>query len=372
MVHSRGTLSVSVRNVEPDDRDALVGLYRSSFPGASRRPLEEVTRKFSQLFIDGPLCSPEVPSMVACDPEGTVLGFRGWLARRWRMGEELFPGRCTTGIMVRGDVRRMGVGNAMQTVAREIIDRHPEKMIAFSDRATSDGRAFFDGIRRPNSNHRRLEQFGYIWEIPLRRLAHRETRIFAQRLRLPETAAQRLAGGLAALLPRRPLDPSDAAELKGAPLSATALAEAFDALSTDFPMRLDEPEDTWRWLFDYLSDYPSRGRFTGRVWLSEEGNPLGFYAGYLNERRRLEVVGFGVLRDSLESAIAQILRDAGSLRAKTVTGWASARELRTVMGFGAEIQAGTRAGVNSERDDVRLCFESMEALFTGLEGERWL
>jgi hypothetical protein len=372
MVHSRERLSVNVRAVEASDRDAFVALYRSSFPPAARRPLEEVERKLSQLFIDGPLCSTELPSLVACDGEGALVGFRGSLARRWRLGDEQLPGRCTTGINIRDDVRRMGVGHAIQTVAREMRARQPQETMGFSDRSTSDGRAFFDGVRRANSDAHRLEQFGYTWEIPLRRLAIPRARRLGRRLRLSEGAAQRFACGLAALLPRRPLELDDVAELPSAPLSAAALAETFDALSDDFPLRLDESIDTWRWLFDYLKDYPSRGVFSGRVWLAQGGRPLGFYSAYLNDIRRLEVVAFGVLRDHLASAIVQILRDAASLGANSVIGWASARELRTIMDCGGEVQGGTRAGVNTRRQDLRLYFESMEALFSGLEGERWL
>ena len=53
----------------------LQALYRSSFPGAGRRPFEEVQRKVSQLFIDGPLCSQKIPSLVGCDEEGAILGY---------------------------------------------------------------------------------------------------------------------------------------------------------------------------------------------------------------------------------------------------------------------------------------------------------
>mgnify|MGYP000013507793 CR=1 FL=1 len=79
--------------------------------------------------------------------------------------------------------------------------------------------------------------------------------------------------------------------------------------------------------------------------------------------RELEEDGVGV---------AQILGDGRALRATSVAGWANARELRPVMGWGARVRPGTRVGANSRRQEIRLLFASMEALVTGLEGERWI
>jgi hypothetical protein len=281
--------------------------------------------------------------------------------------------------MVRADLRRRGISSAMRAVANQFIDREPEHTVGFSDRTSPDGRAFYRGDPHSSGTWFNLEQYGYEWVIPLRRLARPATRVRGILLGgtnrgSARASANRLAGALSQLLPARPLPIDEVPELRGLPLSATALGEAFAALEQDYPLRLDEPPETCRWLFDYLTDYPSRGRFTGRVWQGEDGEPVGFYAGYLNDRGQLEVVASSVLRDLEEDGIgvAQILRDGRALGATSVAGWANARELRPVMRWGARVRPGTRVGANSRRQEIRLLFTSMEALVTGLEGERWI
>jgi hypothetical protein len=371
-LHSRGKLTVEVRRAKLRDLDTVLDLYRTSFAPVSDRPVDELRRKLRQLFFDGPLVADDLPSLVAVDEGGEVVGFRGWLARRWRLGDELLPGRCGTHHMVRHDLQRRGVGFAITEASWEIRDRHSPDKIAFSDRVSDDGRAFADATRRETGQLHRLEQLGFCWKLPLRRLAVRESRAVGRRLGLSEALTARIASAVAACRPRRPIPDTGMPPLRGAPLSGQALAEVHAALGADFPLHLDESVETWSWLCDYLADYGSRGRYEGRVWLEETGEPLGFYVAYLKPDGIFEVAAFAVRHACYERALEQLIRDADALGARGLWGWASARELRPLIARGAIIHQGRRASVTTSRRDVRLAFESMEALFSGLEGERWL
>lgn len=350
-MHSRGELPVTLRPLEAADHAGLVALYRACFAPAAARPLDEVERKLHQLFVDGPLCGSRQPSLVAADESGALVGFHGVLTRRWRLGDELLLGRCGTHNMVHPKARRMGVFAKLNLRQREQRNALGESWVGFADRGTDDSRSFHDGWNNPSGQYTRLEQFGFRWEIARRGRLHEALRGLRSR---PDGR-----------------QPGSTVALRSRPLDAASLADAFEALGADFPLRLDEPGETWQWLVDYLDDYPSRGHFHGAVLCSAGRDPVGFYCGYLSPRG-LDVVALGALREQLEDVVAQLLRDAASLSVRAVSGWASAAELRTILAAGAVVGAGTRAGIATTREDVRQHFQAMDALVTGLEGERWI
>ena len=340
---------MTLRAVEPADHAGLVRMFRACFPGAARRPPAEIERKLGQLFIDGPLATPPRQSLVAADERGQLVGFSGLLVRRWRLGDELLMGRTGTHNMVHPDARRMGVNAKLAVRWREQRTALREGWVGFSDRATDDSRLFHDNWNNPSGQHTRLEQLGFRWEVSR-----------GGRLRRAVDALRGANG-----------PPAAEAELHAGSFEAAPLAEAFEALGGSFPLRLDEPAETWQWLVAYLEDYASRGRFHGAVLHTEAGEPVGFYCGYLDQRG-FDVVGFAAQPRWLADAISRLLRDAGDLGARAVTGWATAAELRTLLAAGAVISAGGRGGVATLRADVRHHFQAMEALVSGLEGERWI
>jgi hypothetical protein len=362
------SIPVSVRSFEAGDLQGVVDLYRNCFIGVALRPRPEVERKLAQLFVDGPLCDERLPSVVACDAEGRVVGFRGHLRRWWRLGDERLFGSTGTAFMVQQELRRKGISMAMRLEWRRIeAETGGVRDVSYGDRATPDGRAF--GTSDPERRTVDLEHYGFEWSLPLRPRAQRVLRKLSPRL--PAGAPRRwllnaLRGGSGS--PSRP----GPRRLRSTPLSAAALQEAIEAAGRDRALRLDESPETWTWLLDYLSDYPSRGRFSGRVFLTESGSPLGFSAGYLNDVGGWELLGFATPYAMLEEALDDVLREAAAAGALFVFGAAFARDLRPLLERGAVLEPGGRATIRSRRDDVVRHFEAMDVLLTGLESERWL
>jgi hypothetical protein len=356
---------IDVRRLEARDLQGVVDLYRACFFGAALRPRAEVERKLAQLFIDGPLCDPRLPSFVACDAKGDVVGFTGRLRRGWRFGEECLLAYTGTGLMVRSDLRRFGVASALRRTRRELENEpgmRPD--LGYGDRATADGRAF--GASDTAQGLARLEQYGFDWSLPLRPGALRVLGRLGRRL--PPGARRQLVRGLEASARR----PAPAPALRSAPLSPGALQEAIEAAGQGRALRIDESRDTWAWLLDYLADYPSRGRFSGRVFLAESGSPLGFCASYRNDAGGSELLGFAVASDAEQTALDDVLAEAAASGALFVSGTACARELRPLLERGAEVSRGARAAVRCLRPAVIERFQAMDVLISGLEGERWL
>ena len=365
---------IAVRRLEARDLERVVDLYRTCFPGAAGRPRAEVQRKLGQLFVDGPFCDARLPPLVACEPGGEVVGFRGRLRRGWRLADERLLGSTTTGMMVPKERRRSGIATALRLATRQFeAETGVLADLGYSDRATADGRAFSASSIDPRTV--RMEQYGFDWSLSLRRLGLRAAAALGTLERhLPQGAARQWLGS-ALLAGARAIPPrqyADARELRSVPLSPAALQEAVEAAGQDRALRIDEPLDTWAWLLEYLADYPSRGRFSGQVFVAEGGRPLGFGLGYRNDAGGFELLGFAAPLDARETVLRQVLSEAAAAGALFASGTACARELRTLLSWGARASPGTRASVRTARTDVRQYFEQMNVLFTGLEGERWL
>jgi hypothetical protein len=362
---------IHVGPVEARHRDGVVDLYRACFPGVGRRPREEVERKLTRLFFDGPLCDATQPSLVACDARGAVVGFRGRVRRSWRFRDERLLGSTTSGLMVSPGLRRAGVSTALRNGSRQVeAETGVRAAIDFADRSTRDGRAF--GKKGGRATY--LEPFGFEWSLPLRPRRLRLLR--AVEWRLPDGAARRwLVRALTAGAPAGRVDAAEsgpAAPLRTTPLSAAALQEAIEAAAEGRALRIDESPEVWEWLLAYLADYPSRGRFSGRMLLGERGRPLGFYAGYASPHGAFELLGFAVKRDAHEAAFGAVLREAEAAAALLVSGVTCGRELRPLLEQGAQMAPGSAVAVSTPRAELLQRFQAMDVLLTGLEGERWL
>lgn len=364
-------IAIATRRLDANDRADLIDLYCACFPGVAVRPRVEVERKLGQLFFDGPLCEATLPSLVACDAAGRLVGFRGTLRRWWRIDGARQMGLTTTAMMVRKELRRAGVGRAMRYGVREIeAETGVRAALGYADRSTAAGRTF--SLNDPTARQIYLDPYGFDWVLPLHPRALRVLR--ALEWRLPDAAAQRFVR--AAMSRAVGALPSGAtmggSALQSAPLSPTALQEALEAANPAQWLRIDEPVETWAWLLGYLHDYPSRGRFSGRVLLGEGGAPVGFFAGYAGLAGGYELLGFAAAPAAWQAALDAVLHEAAASHALFVTGVACTQELRALLDRGAVLSPGVAASVSSPRPETVARLEAMEVLVTGLEGERWV
>jgi GNAT superfamily N-acetyltransferase len=367
---TREANEISVRRLEAGDLSALVELHHTCFSRAGERPRAEIEGKLAQLFFDGPLVDARLPSLVACDAGGRIVGFRGRVRRGWRLGGEPLLGSTTSHLMVRPELRRAGVSTTLRLASYRIEDEIGVRAaVGFADRATADGRAFSDAGSRSVF----LEQFGFEWTLPFRPRALRALRMLEWRLPAGPWRRRLRQAWLAAMRSWPAPAPTAVAGIahRSAPLSAQALQEAVAAVGEN-RLRIDESLEVWAWLLAYLADYPSRGRFSGRVVLDERGAPLGFFAGYANAAGGYEVLAFAARPQAVATVFGDVLREAETARAWLVSGGATVRELRTLLAQGAWLSAGSAAAVTTLRPDLLQRFQSQDVLITGLEGERWL
>jgi hypothetical protein len=88
------TVTARIRPLEREDLPAVASLVARRFPDAP--PLPDPEGFFSAVLLDHPWADPEIPSLVAVDPSGSVVGFIGAHVRRLRAGpRELRAAGCS-------------------------------------------------------------------------------------------------------------------------------------------------------------------------------------------------------------------------------------------------------------------------------------
>ena len=98
-----------------------------------------------QTLIDSPWADPELPSLVAVDDEGGILGFIGSQARRLKLDDRELRGICCAHLAVSSDPR---AGPAGALLLRRLLSGRPGPHL---DRQPHGGRGpNVAGVRRPS------------------------------------------------------------------------------------------------------------------------------------------------------------------------------------------------------------------------------
>ena len=367
---------ISVRPFDLRDLGAVISLHRECFPGVAQRPLDEVERKYKQLWVDSPFRHPRLPPLVACDGDGNVVGVWLTLIRSWRVGDEKITARTPTARAVRQSLRRQGVYQELTEAWKKARDAViGDRSLSFSDRLTP---IMVARVKKRPENATLLDDYGFTWVVPLRRRAARIRELESTLLRRRTLRAGlgwviRATGNtIERMLADRPPDLPEASPLRATPLSAQGLHETICSVGEAYAVRIDEDASTLQWMLDYIRDYPSRGRLHGRVLCAANGTPIAFYAGYVRPTKRYEVLVLAAHPEMRLSVLVQLLRDAYEQGCATVAGWASAAELVPCLRCGAQVRADFPPSLGTRDEEIKQLFLSHKALITGLEGERWI
>ena len=78
----RPTLLTSIRPLDVEDLDAVAGLYESVLRSGSDTPAPGLREFFQRVLATHPWVDEDIPSLVATDTKGHVVGFIGSHVRR--------------------------------------------------------------------------------------------------------------------------------------------------------------------------------------------------------------------------------------------------------------------------------------------------
>ena len=221
-----------------------------------------------QTLIDSPWADPELPSLVAVDDEGGILGFIGSQVRRLKLDDRELRGVCCAHLTVSSDPK---AGPAGALLLRRLLSGDQD--LTWTDSPTEGvvrmWRAFGGHLDHPRSCDWMLVLRPFRWA---RGVLTARTRHVPVREVVPVAALPAQASG-GRFVPRA--FPTLAPDVRGEDVSAGTIVEHLPAMTRGFRLRIDYDEPYLERLFARVE--ASMGPLVHRL-VRRDGNPVGWYA----------------------------------------------------------------------------------------------
>jgi hypothetical protein len=354
-----------IRALTEDDIPAIVALRQKTFRRTYHPVPADLGEYMVKMFLRGPWCDEELPSLVYENKDGRPSGFLGVLPRRMHLQGERLRVAVFTQLMV----ERSSRGFAGLGLVRHFLRGSQD--LALSDAANEAGRGVVEA-----SGGRTSYLYSLYWTRALRpwrytvstmkrgRLQKAMHRLARPLLALADTAAARAiraSASEAAALPARELTVADMVTHNAAMNRGLALAACYDEVMLE------------QVLNDLARKTDEFGRLRGVLVDGGDGTPIGWYLYYENPGEIGQVVDVAAVNGKYGDILDHMFHDAAgrgmiALRGRLVPKRISVFEEKgCVLG-----RDGPWTVVHSSRPDVLSAIERGDALLTRLDGEFWM
>jgi hypothetical protein len=273
--------AMSVRALERGDLPAVAGLIRETFKLGPRCTEPALADFLARTLIDQPWADPEIPSLVAFDGRGRLVGFVAAEVRRMRFGDRSLRFAWAGHSAVAPVARTGALGFLMM---RRLLDGPQDATLGDSASPLMEQMWLRLGGRR-------LELKGVHW-VRVFRPVSIAARLAAPRRGRLRAGTRRLAGALdellalparRALAPRRP-------SVEEEVLTPGAMGDALVDMMCRDALRPDYDEAFLDWLFGELHRVKRRGELVAQLVRGARGRRLGWYIYFLRPGWRSEVL----------------------------------------------------------------------------------
>jgi hypothetical protein len=363
----------TIRALERDDLDEVASLFTRVARGG--RPAPGLRAWFERVLFDHPWVDDEIPSLVATDADGQVVGFLASHVRRLRLHGEPARLACSGQLVVAPAARRGALGALM--LRRYMTG--PQDLTT-TDGATDTVRAMWELLGGEQASLQCIE-----WVRPLRpwRLAgaaweRRSARPLARPVAAAAAGLDRATVPAARLLARagRAAGVSggpDAAPPRTQPMGGKALVAAVEELTARRQLRPDYDVPFAEWLLTELAAAPGRGTLRTGVVHDDDDALLGFYVYFLKPGGASAVQAIGAATEqAAERVLDAVLADARAGGAAAVHGRLEPRLLVPTRRRRCLLVYHGGALVHARDPAVLALATSRHAHLTRLEGERWM
>jgi len=329
-------------------------------------------RYLEEVYFDNPWYDPELTSLVCEDGSGRLDGFLGVMARPMVLHDgQPVRAAASSNFRVRG-------------AAGEAAPRHPFAAIALLKR-------FFEGpqdLAVANGANRLSKK---IWEtcggvsLPLYSLdwlrairparavlelaAGQRSRPLPRGLRLLADALDLAAGNW---LTRRLLPDLGGAGYELHELDAPSVIDAL-AHARGFDLKPRYDADSLAWLLEMGRRKAVGGRSRAMAVREQvQQRPVGWFVYYQKRERVGEVLQLVAADGHLETVLRAAIRDAAAQGLALLRGDVDARDLQLYRDTSCLLNTGRWMLVHPRRPGLVETFLCGRALFTGLDGERWI
>jgi hypothetical protein len=353
-----------VRPLLRDDLDEVANVYEVvARSGADIAPAH-VAAYFARTFLDHPWADPELPSLVYVDRRGTISGFIGAHARRFRLDGSRLRTVCAGQLVTHPRVRIEGAGAFLM---RELLAGKQDA--TFTDTANAASRRMWLALGGRSAELQSLTWLRFFrpWRFAGERALGRLGLARAAGVAAPVWSA------LDALTIRtRLLGPTaTAGGASTVELSPPAIRAPLETLTDAYRLVPDYDDDFLDWVFRELAALPQQGRLVGAVVRRRE-QVVGWYAYYLRRGRISEVLQVAALAATIGDVLDALFRSAEAEGAAVLRGRVEPGMLDALAGRRCLLRYDGATLVHSRDPELARTFASADAFVTRLDGAWWM
>jgi hypothetical protein len=328
-----------------------------------------LARYLEQVYLANPWYDPELPSLV-CAVDGRIDGFLGVVARPMALrGGQPVRAAASSNFRVRGG-DRSGPRNPM--IAMRLLKRFFEgpQDLSVANGATATSKKIWEGCGGVSVP---LYSLDWFWPIrPARGLlelaARQRGKPWPRGLRGLTDAADLVAGSR---LARRAMRDDRGATHVLTELEASSAVERL-ARAPGFDLTPRYDAASFAWLLDRCRDRAIDGHLRAMAVSEPQGRDLGWFVYYEKRKRVGEVVQMVAGEGRLEAVLRAAILDAGAQGLALLRGEVDGSDLQTYRNALCLLNTGRWMLVHSPRKAIVDSFMRGRALFSGLDGERWI
>jgi hypothetical protein len=331
--------------------------------------LDAQARYLADVYLDNPWYDPELPSLV-CTDDGRIDGFLGVVARPMALrGGQPVRSAASSNFRVRGGDRG---GPRNPLIAIRLLKRFFEgpQDLSVANGATASSKKIWEGCGGLSVP---LYSLDWFWPIrPVRgflELAARQRgKPWPRGLRGLTDAADLVAGRW---LARRAMRDDRGATHVLTELEASSAVERL-ARAPGFDLTPRYDAASFAWLLDKCRDRAIDGHLRAMAVSEPQGRDLGWFVYYEKRERVGEVVQMVAGEGRLEAVLRAAIADAATQGLALLRGDVDGRDLQAYRDALCLLNTGRWMLVHSRRQAIVDSFMRGSALFSGLDGERWI
>jgi hypothetical protein len=317
-------------------------------------------------LIDSPWADPDLPSYVAVDDRGDVVGFVGAQVRRLRIGDRSVRGVVSSHLAVVAD-HRAGLAGAL--LLRKMLSGPQE--LTWTDSASDTVLQLWEGLggemdySRSSSWMLVLRPFRWLGAVAregVRPGASDRLRVIAERL-VPVGGIPVQAAG-PRLVP--PAFPARAAGIASEEATATAIVAHLRAIAGNASVRVDYDEPYLEHLFKVLEG--EAGPLVRRI-VRRRGEPIGWYAYLQRPGGTSRVLHLSAQAPQTDAVVGDLIECARADGTAALTGRAEPRLFESLRSRLALLGCAGRTLVHTRDPEIRSLLGTKSWLLTHLDGE---
>jgi Acetyltransferase (GNAT) family len=348
--------------MDRDDLDAVAGLYERVVRSGSTTAGPDLRHWFERTLFDHPWTDPELPSLVAIDQDGRVVGMICSHARRMRIDGK--PARLAVSgqLVVAPEARRAAAGALLM---RSYLAGPQD--LTITDGATEVVRVMWERLGGDAAPLQSVE-----WWRPLRPWRSATAAWELRRKRRLPAALHSTADVLDRLTPSL-VRPDGSARASVEPLTSAMLIAELPAITRRLRLVLDYDLRFVNWLLSELGAVTARGELRACLVRSGDGTALGYFVYYLVRGGISSVIAIAAPDENTTASVFDALLDDALVGgASALHGRLEPRLVAPLARRRVLLRYGGGALLHASNPAVLGLAASRHALLTRLEGEWWM